>query len=366
MAPAKRAELSASTLTPTILELIERCSWDIPADVDKALLAAVQAEESGTNGRSALEAAVHAADRARAEKVPVGSDPISVLLTVDAPADTVRAPFEEALAAATQEAAKSGLIRTPFIDAATGKPRRGKDLGPIARIRFRDSNGPIQLHLWIRGMAEAGQTRVLSLPHPQIDGGASLESAVRAAVYAIYEAQGLVAGPGVIGVQIGADALAGVEGAIDQILRPIGSKNPSKPLVPLEARLLAEANQLGVGPQGLGGQTTILAAHIGAADAPIDRKSITVIATSWALRRHTVTLADDGSIGSWDSTLAAKKVREPGEFGGAPPVEEPAEDEADEKAPTKKTAKKTAKKATKKTAAAPKKTAKKTTKKSKK
>ena len=46
------------------------------------------------------------------------------------------------------------------------------------------------------------------------------------------------------------------------LLRPVGSKNPDPELVSLEEELLVEINDLGVGPQGLGGRTTALAVHV--------------------------------------------------------------------------------------------------------
>jgi len=46
------------------------------------------------------------------------------------------------------------------------------------------------------------------------------------------------------------------------LLRPIGSKNPDPELASLEGEILEKINNLGIGPQGLGGRTTSLAVHI--------------------------------------------------------------------------------------------------------
>ena len=46
------------------------------------------------------------------------------------------------------------------------------------------------------------------------------------------------------------------------LLRPIGSKNPDPELDSLEGEILERINNLGIGPQGLGGRTTSLAVHI--------------------------------------------------------------------------------------------------------
>ena len=46
------------------------------------------------------------------------------------------------------------------------------------------------------------------------------------------------------------------------LLRPVGSKNEDPQIEALEKDWLNAVNDLGIGPQGLGGRTTALAVHI--------------------------------------------------------------------------------------------------------
>ncbi len=46
------------------------------------------------------------------------------------------------------------------------------------------------------------------------------------------------------------------------LLRPLGQKNPDPQLAALEEDLLTRINNLGIGPQGLGGRITALAVHV--------------------------------------------------------------------------------------------------------
>ena len=46
------------------------------------------------------------------------------------------------------------------------------------------------------------------------------------------------------------------------LLRPVGSPNADDQLAALEKEALADINNLGIGPMGLGGRTTALAVHI--------------------------------------------------------------------------------------------------------
>lgn len=68
--------------------------------------------------------------------------------------------------------------------------------------------------------------------------------------------------PLIIGVGIGGTFEKAALIAKKALLRPIGSSNPDPELAALEEDLLLRINDLGIGPQGLGGRTTVLAVHV--------------------------------------------------------------------------------------------------------
>ena len=68
--------------------------------------------------------------------------------------------------------------------------------------------------------------------------------------------------PLVIGVGIGGTFEKAALIAKKALLRPIGSPNPDPELASLEEEILLKINDLGIGPQGMGGRTTALAVHI--------------------------------------------------------------------------------------------------------
>jgi fumarate hydratase subunit alpha len=68
--------------------------------------------------------------------------------------------------------------------------------------------------------------------------------------------------PVIVGVGIGGTMEKAALIAKKAMLRLIGSLNPDPELAALEAELLEKINDLGIGPQGLGGRTTALAVHI--------------------------------------------------------------------------------------------------------
>ncbi|MGX8797021.1 fumarate hydratase [Fusibacter sp. JL298sf-3] len=68
--------------------------------------------------------------------------------------------------------------------------------------------------------------------------------------------------PIVVGVGLGGTVDKAAQIAKKALLRPLGASNAQAHLAELEERLLEKINALGIGPQGLGGNTTALAVHV--------------------------------------------------------------------------------------------------------
>jgi tartrate/fumarate subfamily iron-sulfur-dependent hydro-lyase alpha chain len=296
-------------LGTSLLELIRRTAHDLPADVDQALVTALKGEEPGTNGEAAMELCHRAAVHARKEKIPLGGEPAVLRFTVDAPPAYDRAAFRAAADEAAHLAAEEGVVRTDFVDLPGGRPRRGMQLGAPPTVIFRDlaapagGDGTVRVTLRIVSEFEVGSMAIRTLPGPGTSGLPSLDGVVAMVLAAIHEMQGRPAGPGVIGIHVGADPVNGLALAEAELLRPIDDRNPQRPLAQLESRVVERVNQLGIGPLALGGRTTILGAKIAMDPAPAERWAVSIAVSSWALRRHTVEIGADGAIRAWESAL---------------------------------------------------------------
>ncbi|MEA1922055.1 MAG: fumarate hydratase, partial [Pseudomonadota bacterium] len=78
----------------------------------------------------------------------------------------------------------------------------------------------------------------------------------------VRQAGGNPCPPTIVGVGIGGNFERSAMLAKEALLREIGSVNPDPELQSLEAELLEAVNNLGVGPQGLGGRVTSFAVHV--------------------------------------------------------------------------------------------------------
>jgi fumarate hydratase class I len=116
---------------------------------------------------------------------------------------------------------------------------------------------------------------------------------------AVLQAQGKGCGPGILGVCIGGDRATGYEFSKRQFLRLIPDRNPVPEFDQLEQNVLNTANELGIGPMGFGGRTTLLGVKVGALNRVPASYFVSVSYMCWAYRRQGVALNADGGIAKW-------------------------------------------------------------------
>jgi fumarate hydratase subunit alpha/L(+)-tartrate dehydratase alpha subunit len=102
--------------------------------------------------------------------------------------------------------------------------------------------------------------------------------------------------PCIIGVGIGGTADLVSVLAKKAIVRPVGSKNHDPQLAQIEEELLDAINETGIGPMGLGGDTTALAVHIQSAYTHITQNPVAVNTQCWPARRARAKIYPDGSV----------------------------------------------------------------------
>jgi len=102
--------------------------------------------------------------------------------------------------------------------------------------------------------------------------------------------------PTIVGVGIGGSSDLCMTLAKKATLRPLGSRNPDPQVAALEEELLAAINQTGIGPQGLGGDTTALDVHIESAWTHITCNPVAVNLQCWRAERRRAKIAPDGKV----------------------------------------------------------------------
>lgn len=292
-------------LTEPFLELIRRAATDLPADVEAALRAAQAREEPGSAAAGALETILENVALARANSTPICQDTGVPIFYVHHPQGMstrgLRAQMETAVAEATRRA----YLRPNAVDSLTGR-NSGNNLGigfPTFHFEEWDEDS-LKVDLLLKGGGSENVGTQYKLPYilpasPEAGGstvpleaGRDLEGVRRVVLDAVYRAQGKGCAPGVLGVAIGADRGSGYVHAKEQLFRPVDDTNPVPELAALEERLLRECNELGIGPMGFGGKTTVFGVKIGVCHRLPACYFVSIAYMCWACRRARMTVRD--------------------------------------------------------------------------
>ena len=291
-------------LKSSLLDLITQTSTNLPPDVRAAMSLAVPAETPGTQAAQALAIIAGNIDMAAEGEDPICQDTGMPTFFIRTPVGVSQIEIRKAACEAIAEATRRGKLRPNSVDSITGR-NSGDNLGPGTPVfHFEQWEQPdIEVRLILKGGGCENKNIQYSLPCP-IEGlgraDRNLEGVRKCLLHAVWQAQGQGCSPGALGVCIGSDRAHGYELAKEQLLRPLDDVNPDPVLADLEARVLAEANKIGVGPMGFGGRVSLIGCKIGAANRLPASFFVSVAYDCWAFRRLGVRLdASSGAIVQW-------------------------------------------------------------------
>lgn len=282
-------------LTQPILELVRRAATDLPPDVEASLREAVEQEEPGSAARGALDTILKNVEIARENSTPICQDTGTPLFYVQYPTGwstrRLREQIQQAVAKATQRA----YLRPNAVDSLTGA-NTGDNLGDdhFPTIHFEEIEGDtLLIDLMLKGGGCENVGAQYSLPNSALGAGRDLAGVRKVTLDAVQKAQGKGCAPGILGVAIGGDRGSSFAASKETLLRQLDDSNSSPELASLEQRLTEESNQLGIGPMGFGGKTTVLGTKITATHRLPASYFVSVSYMCWAYRRRRMTVDGD-------------------------------------------------------------------------
>jgi fumarate hydratase subunit alpha len=251
-------EIRCEKITEAVARLCIEANYYLGDDVLKALRQAREAEVSPV-GREVLDQLLENADVAREEEMPLCQDTglTVVFLGVGQDAHIVGGDLYEAIHEGVRRGYEEGYLRKSVVD----KPFS-------ARANTRD-NTPAVIHTQI---VPGDQLKITVVPK----GGGSENMSALVMLKPADGRQGVVdfvvetvrkAGanpcpPTIVGVGVGGTVEKAMWLAKHSLLREVGQPSPAPEVAELERDILERVNELGIGPQGLGGSTTSLAVHV--------------------------------------------------------------------------------------------------------
>lgn len=279
-----------------LFELVRLAACELPADMEKALGEAKAAEEPGSTAELTLGVFLKNIEMARQRKAPVCQDTGMPFFFARHPEGVSRRQIVRACREAVVRATEEQFLRHNAVDPVTGI-NSGNNTGEgFPAVYFEEWDDPaIEVTLILKGGGSENVSAQYSMPYAALDAGRDLEGVRRVVLDAVRKAEGKGCPPGILGVCIGGDRGGAYVEAKHQLLRPLDDVNPDPVLAALEARILADANQLGIGPLGLGGKSTLLGVKIGKLHRVPASFFVTISYMCWENRRRSVRIEPDGT-----------------------------------------------------------------------
>jgi fumarate hydratase subunit alpha len=278
-------EIAAGKITDTVRQMCIDANTDIGDDILGAFEAAKKTEESPLALNIIGQIEENAAIAAR-DKMPYCQDTGFACFLVELGQDVhiTGGGLEQAINQGVREGYKEGYLRTSIYN------------DPIERKNTGD-NTPAHIHvdivpgdrLHIKFSAKGGGSENMS-QLGMLKPSDGIEGVKNFVVKVASEAGPNACPPIIVCVGIGGTFDGAALMAKRGIFREAGKPSPDPFYAKLEQELLARVNELGFGPQGLGGRTSALAVHVQAGPCHIASLPVAVNIQCHAHRHREVTL----------------------------------------------------------------------------
>jgi fumarate hydratase subunit alpha len=272
--------------------LIKQAVIYLPSDV-KAALNNAYVQESSEVGRTQLKAILDNVALAEAQQAPICQDTGTLTFYVKAGADNPNlGAVEAALLAATRRATQEIPLRPNAVNPFTGK-NSGDNTGrfvPVVHWEIVGGDG-LEVSVLVKG---GGSENVSAVG--MLSAGEGLRGLKRFVVDAVVKAGAQPCPPTILGVGVGGGADMAVALAKKSLLKPLNEPNADAEIAALERELLEAVNMTGVGPMGLGGDTSVLGVHVDWAFRHPASYPVAVVFSCWACRRACARISGDGKV----------------------------------------------------------------------
>ena len=199
--------------------------------------------------------------------------------------------LKQAIAEGCARATKEHPLRSSVVHPVTRKNEHTScgRLVPVINIDFSDEADTLSIEMIPKGSGSENNSWLkMAIPADGVD-------AVKTFVIdCVLDAGGKTCPPTIVGVGVGGTADLCVHLSKVAATRPLGSHCTDPEGAKLEAELSAVVNKLGVGPQGLGGDSTSFAVHVETAATHITMNPVAVNMQCHSARRARATFTPQG------------------------------------------------------------------------
>ncbi|MCL2492124.1 MAG: fumarate hydratase [Coriobacteriia bacterium] len=285
--------VSAEVIARTIEPLLAECATVLRADIIDALIGARESERSSSAQR-VLDQILDNARIAREKDLPLCQDTGSVWVLIELDRDVelsgdIQGELDREVAKVwNAQGLRAGIVADALVDRTntTDNTPVFLEITPLMAdvySKYKPAIPGARVSVMLKGAGSDNASQVIMLSPAQTP------AAIEAALIELVKDKGSMACPPlVIGVGVGStfDKVASL--SKKALLRTLDSEHPDPEIAALEAQLLDAVNNTGIGPAGLGGDTTALRVFINTAPAHIAALPVAINLGCSALRCRTV------------------------------------------------------------------------------
>lgn len=272
------------------VEILKRAVTQLPTDAVTALRKGYE-NETDDVPRMQLKAILDNIELAVKTSAPMCQDtgvPIFFVNIGNLDIDGLDSLIREAVAEATETVP----LRPNSVHPLTRK-NPGTNVGermPYINYRFSD-NDYLEIGVMPKGAGSENMSRLAMLTPAKGPRGIK-----EFALETVLRAGGKPCPPVILGLGIGGSADIAMKLGKEALLRPLDERHPEKEIANLELKIFEGINDLGIGPMGMGGKTTLLGVNAEYAYCHTASLPVAINVQCWAARRSLVRLYPDGRV----------------------------------------------------------------------
>ncbi len=307
---SKEIVISSEDIREKVKELVIKANTRLPRDVFLSIRDAAQKETK--NARLVLDILVENAIYARDKGLPICQDTgIDVIFIEIGTNILLEGDLLKSINKGVSLATKKGYLRASVCDPITRK-NTGDNTPSVVHLELKKGN-ELKISVLPKGCGSENMSGLKMLPP-----SSGINGVIDFVVQRVKEAGPNPCPPGVIGVGIGGTMEMATLLSKKALFRPLGEKNPDEKVARIEDEIFKRINGLGVGPQGLGGNTTTLSVAVETFPCHIASLPVSVNIQCHAARRAVSVFKN----GTWqdenlDFSESLKIEREKIDFSGA-------------------------------------------------
>lgn len=250
-------QVHVDTISQAMAEAVIEANIKLPQDIQTSLQVALDHERLAS-AASCLRIILENAQIAVGEQMALCQDTglVAVNIELGQEVQLVGGDLEAAVNQGIRDGYQRGYLRKSVVNDPFLRTNTGDNTPAIIHTHIV-AGDRLRITVFPKGAGSENMGQLAMLKP-----SAGLEGVKEFILKVVRDAGGNPCPPIIVGVGVGGNMEKAALLAKQALFREVGQKNPRPDLAALEAEMLAQINALGIGVQGLGGDTTALAVNI--------------------------------------------------------------------------------------------------------